>query len=238
MLTSTEVIRYIEMRLGYKFTQLEISQEEILEVIRMETLPTYSKYFPYTINTTINTVQDLVPNTTNVFFLKSDTEIINVNRVLTNSLIGQYSTVDSIATQISPAFYSDPISRQLDRDLISSVKNPITFKFIPPNKIEITPKSILGLSSIMIQINTVHPDYFGTIPLNMREYFLKLALYDVQIMLFHIRRRFQNIQTTFGEMELFIDELQEAEDKKRELLEEKFLINSIKASNRKKLIIA
>ena len=90
----------------------------------------------------------------------------------------------------------------------------------------------------MIQINTVHPDHFGTIPLNMREYFLKLALYDVEIMLYHIRRRFQSLQTTFGEMELFVDELAEAEDKKKELLEEKFLVNSIKSSNRKKLIIA
>ena len=238
MLTSTEVIRHIEMYLGYKFSQLEVSQEEILDIIRMETLPTFSKYFPYPVNTSVDTSLDLVPNSTNTFYLHSETEIINVNRVITNTLLNQYTSVDCVATQVSPAYYTDPISRQLDRDLYSAVKNPITFRFIAPNKVEITPRSVVGLGQLMIQINTVHPDHFGTIPLNMREYFLKLALYDVEIMLYHIRRRFQSLQTTFGEMELFVDELAEAEDKKKELLEEKFLVNSIKSSSRKKLIIA
>ena len=102
----------------------------------------------------------------------------------------------------------------------------------PPNQIEIYPSFITGL----VELNIVHDDTLHTIPLNMKEYFVQLALADVKTALYQIRNRFNNMQTSFGSLELFIDDLQTGKDERNELIE-KFKIASMKTARRKKLWI-
>lgn len=234
MLNSTKIIRFIEKKLGYKFTELELDSDEILENIIEETLPLFSKYFPYQVKTSINNELDRVEGEGNIYYLKSDLEIININRVISNDLSGMgYSTTIQNRSISGPNL--DPISIQLSQNINSISKNPLTFDFMYPNKIRIN-SSYNSLYDLLIIMNCVHPDHFGTIPVNLQEYFLKLALYDTQEALYQIRHRFSNMQTTYGNLELFIDDLQNATDKKEDMLE-KFLQSSIKGANRKKLFI-
>lgn len=236
MLSDTEVIRYIEKKLGFKFKELELDSEEILENIRTDSLVTFSKYFPLQERLIINLESDLVPEYNNMYYLRTDHEIVNVNRIVPSSLFGANAITDLMHPTAAAMMYGDPISRQLDMDLMSSTKNPITFIFYPPNKVEITPVSSV-IQNYIIICNVVHDNSFGTIPVNMQEHFLKLALYDTQDVLYHIRNRFTSIQTTFGNIEFFLSELEGANDNKKELLEE-FKKSSILSPRRKKIIIA
>ena len=46
-LSSTEVLRYINRRLGASVQLLELSEKDMMNVVYQETLPTFSQYFPF-----------------------------------------------------------------------------------------------------------------------------------------------------------------------------------------------
>ena len=230
MLNSTKILRFIEKNLGYKFTELELEPDEIMDDIRQYTLRTYSKYFPY-ITTVAIDKSEKVDGKTNRFLIRPDgLEIMSINRLIT----GNMEYVDpTIITR--PSFQPDIFSNITAMDMYSMVRNPITFRFYPPNVVEIYP-AVVGMATATLYVNCIHPEHFGTIAANMEDQFLKLAVLDVKMSLYQIRHRFANLTTPYGSIELFIDDLQEAESKRDELLE-LWRANSLKNANRKRLYI-
>ena len=85
MLNQTTLIRELEMDLGYKFTDLEITHDEIMDIVKIRTLPTFSKYFPYQTRITIDRYKDQVPGYSNRYYLNTDYDIMNVNKLVTNN---------------------------------------------------------------------------------------------------------------------------------------------------------
>lgn len=235
MLNSTEVIQYIEKNLGFQLTDLELTHDEIINNIRKDSLRTFSKYFPNTERVRVGK-EDLVEGYQNMYYLNTETDCVNVNRVIHSSLLGANAVTDMLHPTAMAMMYGDPISRQLESDVVSTTKNPVTFVYYHPNKVEITPMTY-ATDHFIVVCNTIHADHFGTIPENLREVFLDLCLYDTQMSLYAIRSRFNNLQTTFGSIELFLDELREARDRRKELIEVMYR-DSIKSARRKKIIIA
>jgi len=90
------------------------------------------------------------------------------------------------------------------------------------------------MSNLLVELKAVHPAHMETVTVAMREHFMKLAYLDVASALFPIRQRFANMNTIYGSIELFMDKLAEAKDKRDELLE-KFRVNFLKDSKRKKI---
>lgn len=230
MLNTTKVLRFIEKSLGYRFTDLEISPDEIMEDLKMFTLKTYSKYFPYITNINIIKAEKLDDKYNKMYVDTNGLEILSINRLIT----GNMEYVDpTIITRTS--FQPDIFSSISSMDMYSMVRNPITFRFYPPDVVEVYP-AVIGLANACLYVNCVHPEHFGTIPANMEEQFLKLAVLDTKINLYHMRHRFSNLQTAFGDIEMFIDDLQEAESKKEELIEY-WRKNAFKNANRKRIYI-
>jgi hypothetical protein len=229
MLSSTYILRFIEKRLGFKFHEIEIEPDEIIENIQDETLVTFSKFFPYQQTVTI-TQQDKVEGTSNSYYINTEFEILNVARLYDNTTMYAGGGLLPYTGNMI-----DPMSRQWTADALSINKNPMTYQFTHPNIITITP-ALYVMRDTKVLINCVHPKHFGTIPTNLQDEFLKLALYDTQDILYQIRHRFNNLQTTFGSIDLFIDDLQEAKDRRQELLD-KWRANVSKQANRKKLYI-
>ena len=124
---------------------------------------------------------------------------------------------------------------QMLTDLLSFTDIPDTFEFIPPNKIEVFPKFV-DSREFMIVAKIVHPEHLGTIPLSLREQFLKLAEYDIKITMWQILKQIGNMNTAFGNLDLKLEDLEQAEDKRRELLEE-WDTRFIREANRKKIYI-
>ena len=52
-LNCTDCIRYIHRMLGHSMQEIELSDDEIMRIVFQESLPTYSKYFPYRFKETL-----------------------------------------------------------------------------------------------------------------------------------------------------------------------------------------
>ena len=235
MLNATIIIRRLEKKLGFRFMDLELSHEEIIENIKDETLRVFSKYFPYQ-ETCVIDPKDRVEPYENRFYLRTQNECLGINRLIGSSLLGASYVSGLLHPVAADMLLGDPISRQLNMDLMSFTSNPIVPKYIEPGMIEITPV-YNNIRSYIVVVNTVHPDHFGTIPINLEDEFMKYALADTQATLYTMRTRFSSMNTPYGNIELFLDQFQGAEDKK-EQIEEKWRINSHKNSTRKKIFIA
>lgn len=233
MLNATIILRHLEKKLGYRFNDLEISANDILENIQTDTLETFSKYFPYVKRHYINTVDDVVEGYYNQYYLKTDLPVIAVKNVFLGNHSGDGG--DPYATARYCIKHNNLIDMQIRSDLASLTNVPVTFNYIYPNIVEIFPNNYTK-GQILAELHCVHPKDFSTIPLNLKDEFLKLCLYDTQEVLYQIRHRFANLQTAFGNIELFIDDLQNATDKKEELME-RWRRNAYKSSKRKKLYI-
>lgn len=225
-LNPTDLLQYIELNLGASIQILELTPNEIMDVVRTQTLPSFSIYYPLFINIDILPERDKVPNRFNCFYLKTEHEIIGVSKVLAENYMGNAG--------LPLAYYdSDPLNRQITADLASMYLQKITFDFESPNIVSIFPKTTL-LGSFTVQLKVVHPLHLATIPFGYRMEFFKCALFDVRMALYPIRDRFKNINTTFGNVELFMDKLDSASDDKQALLD-KWRENYHKSSKRKKI---
>lgn len=235
MLNATIIIRRLEKKLGFRFMDLEISHDEIIDNIKDETLRTFSKYFPYQETCVIDPKNKVEPYD-NRFYLHTQNECLGINRLIGGSLLGANYVTGLLHPIAADMLLGDPISRQLNIDLMSFTSNPITTKYIEPGMIEIAP-IYNNIQSYIVVVNVVHPDHFGTIPINLEDQFMKYALADTQSTLYTMRTRFSSINTPYGNIELFLDQFQGAEDVKTQL-EEQWRVNSHKNSKRKKMWIA
>jgi len=233
MLTMTDTIRYIEANIGYKFRDIEIDDNEIMDAIINHTLPVFSSYFPCQYRKFL-TPCDRVPDTMNQFFIDSTDpqepyEILGVSQIY----VGDYNNLGYDTSMILGYNYASGFSN-IFANLGRMAINPVVFEFIPPNRVEIRPNSYK--TNFLIELKVVHPPHLRTIHPGMEEYFKRLALYDIQIYLYNIRSRFQTLNTPFGQIDLNLDILNDAFSKREELLE-LFRRNMGKGFNRKRVWI-
>lgn len=228
-MSQTRLLRQIERRLGFKFTDLELSAEEIMEIITDETLPVFSKYIPYQIRVGMNR---LVDGYNNRYWLDTDgLDVINVNKVvgLDGINLPGYSSTGSDAGMLGTGLIPKPapiggsggnmFDGQYNADMSSLQSNPITFTFFPPSQIELSVQMANNTNQFIVEANVVHPSNLGTIPMNMMREFQDLAMADVAEAIIPMRTRFTNLQTSFGAIELNVDQLTQFVDARQEIIE-------------------
>lgn len=236
MLNQTTLLQNIELDLGYKFTDLEITHEEIMDIIKLRTLPEFSKYYPFQERVRIVKETDKVDGYTNRFYLRTDHEIININRVVGMSTANGLN--DIVVGTPSPMASVAPGASLYEMDAYATMQgftNVSTFQYIHPGMLEVAPNPSMT-SYYIVVCNVVHDESLLTIPLNMQDYFRQLAVLDVKAALYLIRNRIVNLQSSLGSIELFIDDLSSARDERRDLIE-RFSADTIKSSRRKKIFI-
>ena len=234
MLNQTTLIQNIELDLGYKFTDLEISHEEIMDIVHLRTLPEFSKYFPFQERLRVDPEKDKVPGYTNRFYLRTDHEILNINRIIGNSHKNALS--DVVVGTPSPWMSLSGGASLYEMDAYNTMggfTNVHTYQYIHPGMIEFAPNAS---ASYIISCNVVHDKSLITIPSNMQDYFRQLAVLDVKSALYLIRNRIANLQSSLGAIELFIDDLASARDERRDLIE-RLAASTIKTARRKKVVI-
>jgi hypothetical protein len=227
-MSATDTLRHIERKLGASFQRLELDQDEIMDTVISETLPTFSNYFPYHHRHIVVPERDQVVDRYGVYYLKTDFDVLGISKI---SIDGGNVMGAIPRAQIN----TNPFDMKISSDMLSAIENPLTFNYEAPDKLEIFPKGLIT-NVILVEMKVVHPSHLRTIPLNMREQFLKLALYDVQDSLHKIRRHFENMNTTFMNIELFLQDLEEASTKREDLLET-WRSNFLKSHHNKKLYI-
>lgn len=225
----TMVLQSIEKNLGATIQVLELDTNEIMSIIEQETIPTFSKYYPYFTKVTIKPDRDKVPHRICTYYIRTDFEILGVSKLLVENYMG------GTGLPIVAPYFANPVDRQIVADTTSMYYQPFTCDFEAPNIVSIFPKTHF-FGDFMLEIKVNHPSHMATIPLSMRDEFLEMALYDVRIALYPIRDRFKSINTTFGSIELFMDKLESAYDDKKQLLE-KWRQNFARNPKRRKMFI-
>lgn len=228
MLTQTKVLRRLEVKLGYKFSELEIDDNEIISIILSETLPEFSKKFPYRYRK-ILTDKDRDPEFENIFFLNSEDEN---EEIVVENVANVYVYYNTTGTAYINPNMNDGIN-SIFNSMNRPPQNTTSFRFLPPDRVEIRPAS-MEYGNFLVELNIQHPDHLTTIGKGLESEFMQLALYDVQGALYQLRHRFANLQTAYGNIELFIDDLQNSFDKREDLIE-KWRTKQHLTSNRKKI---
>lgn len=226
-LNSTMIIRDIERRFGVSHHALELTDEGILDTIKQVTLPIFSNYFPYMYRMKIDPERDRVETHTGVYWIKTEMELLGVNKLLINNFESNQAPLGS--------YYNDPFGQVLFNTMTNISVSPTTFMYRPPNQIEIFPKN-LYYREMLIELKVVHPEHLQTIPVSLYEEFKNLAFYDICLSIFPIRGRYTNISTSFGNIDLFMNQLEDAQSRRDDLLE-RWRRDFIKSPYRKKIYI-
>lgn len=228
-LTPTQVMRFINRNLGAALQELELSEEEMMRVVFQETLPTFSKFFPYKYRLQVGNAQ-FVQGSLNTYEIPNsdNLEIIGIHKVFISNMAQFGSTM-------IPLSYN-PFETQIFNDYVSMTVTPVTWTYIPPNQVTVFPK-IVNYQTAIFEVKAVHPRHMKTVPMNMRDEFLKLTLLDVLVSLYPLRKRFETMTTPYGTLQPFMEMVERSIDDRKELLE-RFSNLMLKDSNAKRIFIA
>lgn len=208
----TSLLRHIKMKLGASHRPLPITDEEIMETVYQESLYTFSMYYPFMYNVAVKGKRDAVPGEQGVYYLSEaeGLEVLGVAKMFRGE--------GYINGGIYPRFTADnAFDMQIHADVTSMIQIPDTFHFHPPNKVEIFPKYVSN-HDLLFVVKCIHPKHLGTIPLALREQFFSICELDTKVALWHILKNYDNINTAFGTIQLRLEDLESAEDKRTELL--------------------
>jgi len=226
-MTQTELIEIIKMTLGASHIPFEIDDDGIMDIIRLRTLPSFSKSFPHMEIVDVDPIRDRInPSEYGKYFLRSDLKVTGVAKAFRNEQATQFRNM--YGAQITNLF-----DYQAFMDSISAVYTPDTWAFHPPNIIEMFPK-YYNADQLLVVAKCEHPDHLMTIPEGLRDEFIDLALADVKIALYPIRKRFASVNSTYGNIELNLEVLENGREERKEILE-KWHREFFKEPNRKKI---
>jgi hypothetical protein len=222
-------MRFINRNLGAALQELELSEEEMMRVVFQETLPTFSKFFPYKYRLQVGNAQ-FVQGSLNTYEIPNsdNLEIIGIHKVFISNMAQFGSTM-------IPLSYN-PFETQIFNDYVSMTVTPVTWTYIPPNQVTVFPK-IVNYQTAIFEVKAVHPRHMKTVPMNMRDEFLKLTLLDVLVSLYPLRKRFETMTTPYGTLQPFMEMVERSIDDRKELLE-RFSNLMLKDSNAKRIFIA
>lgn len=231
-ITPSVVLRHLRRKLGALLQTLELTDEQMMTTFFQTTLPEFSKYFPFKYRVVLSEKDRIktkeyaqlykIPN-------KDNLQIINLHNMW---------NMNSTSYVTSPAvlsFYVDPFSQQLLSDQLSATTTPSTWEFVAPDMVNIKPV-YLG-SDTLIEVKAVHPKHLRTVPIGLKEALLQLATLDVLESLWPLRARIQSMQSPFGQIELFMSQVESASSERQQLLD-KFSEQVLRSANAKKIWIA
>lgn len=213
----------------------EFINDDIRKVIVNRTLPLFSSYYPLIIPYLLNTDDPgtSVEGFDNRYRIEppGGLTIRNVGRLAQgeekffNGISGMMQGPTSRFTFTQYAW--NTMLDQVHADIWSSISLPDRIIFQPPNMIDLITGYNNGFSNrfagqYALKLECNHHENLTTIKPNLFDrFFLDLAWAQFRIYLYPLRKRFENMQTEFGEIILgMTDELQSGRDDLKELREQ------------------
>lgn len=214
----TQIIRDVKAKLGASIRDLEISDQEIVNLIQTQSLPIFSTFYPLTLPVTVSTTRDRA-DMAGEYYINTDMELLGIQAVYMQSIrssgFRNQSHIDGQTSILGQAFAQMGVSAAAN---ITSASQLEYHGFIrPPNKVQIQPLPPSGEQSIVVMCNFTHPTT-ATLHPGFREVFTKLVLLDVKMDIFGARQFFSSIPTTFGEIDLNLSTFESATDQREELI--------------------
>lgn len=234
MLNPSKIISSIKMDLGVIGIALPFDNidEVIMEVIKIKTLPTFSTYSPFYVPLEIKTDElTLIDRKagSSIYELPDefgDREIMFVRDIEQRDHDTNYNTTNSSSSNYGYYMgdmcaygYQDLMLAQAELNLVGAATKGPSFKFYPPNKIEIFNESAGISGRYKLEVALEHSENLSTVPKTSRESFLKLATLDVKKFMYDNLKHYDNLETAYAQINLKIDDWQSAEQDRAALLE-------------------
>lgn len=207
MLTWNELLDYIKMELCLPNHVLEKTDDELKEYIIAKVFPIFEQYVPDEGKCVINTRDPkfIYDKSTFYIFDDQDRDIITIKDVIFDESV-EYMFGRN---PVGPLSWSGVPEYELSDFMATNTKlfskYNYTFEFIHPNKVRVSP--LYEFDKLVIMYERKHAEDLSSIP-NVYEYhFKELSIAMVMQLLGRIRKRYQNIQTPFGEINLSADDL-------------------------------
>ena len=129
---------------------------------------------------------------------------------------------------------------QMMADHVSAFSNGIYLEFVPPNKIKlniiISSSFLTNYQTIPINLFVKHADNLKTIPPTQMELFERLAISDVATFLYEQLKMYDNLETTYSNIDLKLSSLEEKSRDRQQIIE--YLeSNYVSAANRNQPIL-
>lgn len=203
-------------------TPIENLDQSITDIIYDTTIPVFSKYAPIKQKITLDLdyLKELKSTAEYKEYLLPDygRKIIYVEDMYPDSSkytgLGYHSIAyPSVGMD---AIHSLMISNA-SGNLLSSMMPALTFEFQDPNIIRIFNCHVS--TAIVVSIAFEHDKNLTSIPISQEESFFKLALLDVKDGLYPTMKYYNELQTAHGNINLRIDDWQNAEAERNDLLE-------------------
>lgn len=224
-LNPTSLINRVKRRLGVKSMTLPFDDDELLDILYEDTLPVFSIYFPryFRYRTDLSKLKgvDGADGFNRRFFLDlndfKDIQVIDVEDLTPVELPLEYFYEPSYNTGGLDAFslMADSYSESVIESMLSV---PMIVKFETPNILLIDNFSYVHRGEVEIKFLVVHNRDLSTIQYAQREMLYELFKYDLQIALYNELKHYDKIDTTFGQIDLKIDDWADAESKRDDLL--------------------
>lgn len=238
----------IESRLGLlmltKHLPEELNKEAWANVIKSDTMVTFSRYFPQKVRFTINeeTCYKKKEHNKTVFIIKDeylcgrkllgvididwqDTSSNNIS-VSQSAGYGYYPNIGGIEETVNSY-----LQYQMAADTASLYNNNIYLDFEYPNKISISRAGgmNLDLSKFVVNLLVEHSNLATISPTKM-ETFEALAMADVANFLYMNLRYFDGLETIYVNIDLKLSELEQAASRRQDVVE-KLQDSYVSASN-------
>jgi len=214
------VLSHIHGELGSGNTKLEITDREIITNIQEQVMPIFSSYSD-NIRYYRMSVADIVTESPVVIYkFKDDLEygISEIKRVIPEAL---YTSLDfSQINATGSGDITDFLIRQNYSQMSQMVRAETTWKFVRPDELHvIRPAMSYESFNFIVEYGAVHlgPE---TVDTSLWQEFLDLATASIMVKVGRIRKKFNNVTTPFGQMELNADELiNDGKELKRDALD-------------------
>lgn len=235
----TDLLSKIEKRLGLtmlvKHLPEELNKNAWADVIKDDTLVTFSRYFPAKIRFVVNdeTCYKKRENGKNVYIIKD--EYLGGAKLLgAMDIDWQDTSADNISVGQTAGYgyyvpnygglddtFQSFINMQASADIGSLYNNNIYLDFEYPNKISISRAGNVdvNLSSFVVNLLVQHSSLATISPTKM-ETFEALAQADIARFLFMNLRYFDGLETIFVNIDLKLSELEQEAGKRADIIED------------------
>ncbi len=227
----TKLLNKIERRLGMQQINLPdyLSKEKwATEVIANETLDTFSRYFPRELPYVLGPENKRGDHWLIDEDICESVDIIGVRDIDWHAWSAHYpgllyGGVNSYDMMTSGIDFETIVDVQMMADHVSAFSNGIYLEFVPPNKIKlniiISSSFLTNYQTIPINLFVKHADNLKTIPPTQMELFERLAISDVATFLYEQLKMYDNLETTYSNIDLKLSSLEEKSRDRQQIIE-------------------
>ena len=201
----SNLIDYIKLNLGASTNAFEFTDEEMVDIICEHTLPLFSKYNPLIRYYRMTYANNLITEEpTYIYQFKNfNYRIMKINNIIPTSSVEDLNMLYSQALRTNFMDVTEFLMNMNYLQMSNIAVAPHTWRFFPPDKIEITrtTDAITFSEDFIVDVAVIHPDP-STVNPDLYVYLRDLALADIMIYIGRIRSKFESFSSPYGEVQV------------------------------------